>query len=42
VKSLDKFSKLEMNIGWEEGKYLGKKVLVENRDERFLSIWIEN
>jgi hypothetical protein len=41
VKSLDKFRKFEMTLGWPEGQYLGTQVLVAHKDARFLRLWLE-
>jgi len=41
VKSLDKFRKFEMTLGWSEGQYLGTQVLVAHKDARFLRLWLE-
>jgi hypothetical protein len=41
VKSLDKFRKYEMTLGWPEGQYLGTQVLVAHKDARFLRLWLE-
>ncbi|PSN54199.1 hypothetical protein C0J52_03531 [Blattella germanica] len=41
VKSLDRFRKFEMSLGWPEGQYLGTQVLVAHKDARFLRLWLE-
>jgi len=41
VKSLDKFRKFEMTLGWADEQYLGTQVLVAHRNARFLRLWLE-
>ena len=41
VKSLDKFRKFEMTLGWDEGQSLGTQVLLAHKDARFLRLWLE-
>ncbi|KAJ9587788.1 hypothetical protein L9F63_018771 [Diploptera punctata] len=42
VKSLDRFRKYEIAIGWDENQCIGTQVIVANKDARFLPLWLES
>ena len=42
VKSLDRFRRFEMAIGWDDDQCLGSQVIVAHKDARFLQLWLES
>lgn len=41
VKSLDKYRRFEMAVGWDQDQFLGTQVLVAHPQARFLREWLE-
>ncbi|XP_077553644.1 uncharacterized protein LOC144168562 [Haemaphysalis longicornis] len=42
VKSLDKYRRYEIAIGWPPGQYVGTQVIVAREDAEYLRLWYES